>query len=67
MGKPQSLYLSEEAIEAIEAAAAVNDRSKSWAADKLILRGASIVKVPAVAGGIEGWRAMVDLEKGAGE
>ena len=67
MGKSVSLYLDDESLAAIAALAEAEDRANSWAARVLIKRGAGVVEVPKVAGGIEGWRAMVDLEKGGGK
>ena len=64
------IYTGEEhkdVVEIVERHAADNRRSFSWAGRDLIRLGASVVKVPRVAGGIEGWRAMVDREKGGGD
>ena len=62
------IYTGEEhkdVVEIVTRHAADNRRSFSWAGRDLIRKGASVVKVPKVVGGIEGWRAMV--EKGAGD
>ena len=67
-GEPRGIYLDWETIAAAEALQEAAGRlSFSEAICELVKRGASVVKVPAVAGGIEGWREMVDLEKGGGE